>query len=278
MAVGPFGSRSTARRTSSRVLKQGPDTAADRAMDRHLGAAFTTGLGRSTSLGIALSGTANVRLGTGGNRAPDDESKGFGTRACTSSSPRPTSDTSCSRNSTARGAWQYLSDGGHSGHRRLRAASPNAASASWSPATTGAIELPVRRANLIRLARIDYRIELEARGISRQRPGEVFGLPDQFTANRTSARSCSSAPVEDGPRRDVATVVILLKPRLIRRQRRRASTQSPTRRFRSGQRTVLRRGAMGELPQVRPHDAARVRRGTSPALWAYLADTYGVGG
>jgi hypothetical protein len=256
------------------------------------GAAFTTGLGRSTSLGISLSlGLANVRLGTWWQSgAGHDESKGFEY----ASLQLFKSQTYLGYELTAqfhgtRRKWQYLSDGGHFENtgvyellrpeRRIRfvVACDNGCDPSYQFGDL---------ANLIRLARIDYRIELEARSEFPEGSvlASVFGLPDEFTpANPDKCAVLLEArPVaKDGTRGDVSTVVVLLKPRLIPQASADVHEYSVTHPPFPQQPTADQFFDEAQWESYRKLGRTVTQRvfgeGTGPALWAYLADTYGVG-
>ncbi len=157
------------------------------------GAAFSTGIGRETSLGMSLlMGAANVRLGTwwDSGQGKEPESKGLFDAIGNAYRKMFRTQTFLLYEFRARffgmnRRWQYLSDGGHfentalyellrpSRQVKLIIASDNGADPKYSFGDL---------ANLIRLARIDLGVELSVASEFAGRPelAEVFGCPRDF--------------------------------------------------------------------------------------------------
>jgi len=195
------------------------------------GAAFSTGIGRETSLGMSLlMGMANVRLGLWWQSGRDERkwsaalrSPGsligaiFRTQAYLSYELR-------ARFYGLSRAWQYLSDGGHfentaiyellRPHRRvsLIVASDNGADPQY-----GFGDL----ANLMRLARIDLGVEIEVENVADNEPKlrGVFGMPKDFARDpkdRTKEWKPPLALLLKATRSTTpfTTWIVLLKPAL----------------------------------------------------------------
>jgi Patatin-like phospholipase len=295
MAVGPFGFSLDGRQYEFASFPKPWEHQMPMRIGQWIGtsgAAVTTGLGRSTSLGMSLAlGLANVRLGTWWESgAGHDESKGFEYvgKMLFKSQTFLGYELLAQFHGTRR-EWQYLSDGGHfenSGvyellrpERRIRlvVACDNGCDPKYQFG-----EL----ANLIRLARIDHRIEIEVRSdFPAASPlASVFGAPEEF--NDESPEKCAvlleARPVaKDGTRQDVSTVIVLLKPRLIPQAsvdvHQYAITHEPFPQeptadqfFDEAQWESYRK--LGRTITQRVFGAE-----TGPALWAFLADTYGIG-
>lgn len=202
------------------------------------GAAFSTGLGRSTSLGVSLLlGLANVRLGRwwpSGIRLADLKVQDVGWRGLFKTQIYLVEEF-LGRFYGTRREWQYLSDGGHFEN-------------------TGAYELlrPQRQiklivicdcgadpdyeftdlANLTRLARIDFGIELEVDENIGEQPElkDVFGTPEDFHTGKAgllpthnkcavliNVYHANIGPKIEGVARAAQpdARIILLKPRLL---------------------------------------------------------------
>ncbi|MGZ5098157.1 MAG: hypothetical protein ACXWG9_10090 [Usitatibacter sp.] len=296
MAVGPFGFSLDGRPYEFAEIRKPLEHQMPMRIGQWIGtsgAAFTTGLGRSTSLGMSLAmGLANVRLGTWWESgAGRDESKGFERLGKTlfKSQTFLGYELLAQFHGTRR-EWQYLSDGGHFEN-------------------TGAYELlrPERRiglvvacdngcdpkyqfgdlANLIRLARIDFRIEIEVRSeFPAGSPlASVFGAPDEFT--RENPDKCAvlleARPVaKDGTRADVSTVIVLLKPRLIPQASVDVHEYALTHEPFPQQPTADQFFDEAQWESYRKLGLAITQRvfgeETGPALWEYLAETYKING
>jgi hypothetical protein len=164
------------------------------------GAAFSTGIGRETSLGMSLlMGAANVRLGTWWESAQGQEKKIEGLIPALTGAVGAVFRTQTylsyefrARFFGMRRKWQYLSDGGHfentAIYELLRPerrvgfvlASDNGADPGYAFADL---------ANLIRLARIDLGVELSVvRGFGGwPELATVFGSPEDFAAPAAGA-------------------------------------------------------------------------------------------
>ena len=197
------------------------------------GAAFSTGIGRETTLGMSLlMGIANVRLGIWWGSGYGTRTTPYGLRWVTAGIGAVfRTQTYLSYEFRARffgmhRQWQYLSDGGHfentgiyellRGERRLGliVASDNGADPTYAFADL---------ANLIRLARIDLRVDISVVSDFAGWPRliNVFGKPDDFLDRPAK----SEAPATEGRRKPFAillkatqsdsgavTWIVLLKP------------------------------------------------------------------
>jgi hypothetical protein len=195
------------------------------------GAAFTTGLGRATSIGTSLAlGLANVRLGTwwysgqGRNNARGLESmfeSAF--RAQTYLLYELTA-----RFYGRRRSLQYLSDGGHFENTALYELLRRAREVRFLLVCDNGCDPTYRfddLANLIRLARIDYRLNIEIDTViaEHDRLKKVFGVPADFKLSDNApvisdkcalllnVFDCSQLSDSDPP---IARIVVL-KPRVI---------------------------------------------------------------
>lgn len=190
------------------------------------GAAFTTGLGRSTSLGLSLAlGLANVRLGTwwdsglGQNSAHGLERQHL---KLFKSQTYIGYELLAAFHGTKR-RWQYLSDGGHFENTGLYELLRLEREVGFAVVCDCGCDPGYQfndLANLVRLARIDHRIEIEVvsdfRGYDEL--AKVFGQPSEFTPapGDKCALLLQASPVDaDGVRQPVSMVVVLLKPRVI---------------------------------------------------------------
>ena len=163
------------------------------------GAAFTTGLGRTTSLGTSLAlGLANVRLGTWWRSGVGRDSPRPLPRALANLFPTQSYllDELLARFHGLRRELQYLSDGGHFENtavyellRPERQVRLIVLCDDGCDPQYGFGDL----ANLIRLARIDYRIEIAVdTAIAEDRVlGQVFGVPRDFAPGPARANKCA---------------------------------------------------------------------------------------
>ena len=191
------------------------------------GAAFSTGLGRATALGTSLLlGLANVRLGRWwASGCGQDRSRGFErwfgivfkTQAFLYSE-------FLAQFHGLRREWQYLSDGGHfentAVYELLR---PERKLRVIVVCDCGA-DLPYQfedLANLIRLARIDFGIEIEVDGGVTNDPElrNAFGLPAELADRSAPNDKCAIMlnVYDTRPARSEAPRcrIVLVKPRLI---------------------------------------------------------------
>ena len=191
------------------------------------GAAFSTGLGRATALGTSLLlGLANVRLGRWwASGCGQDRSRGF-ERAfgIVFKTQEFLYSEFLAQFHGLRREWQYLSDGGHfentAVYELLR---PERKLRVIVVCDCGA-DLPYQfedLANLIRLARIDFGIEIEVdTGVVNDGAlGKVFGLPSELADRSAQNDKCAlmlnvydTRPVRSAAPR---CRIVLVKPRLI---------------------------------------------------------------
>lgn len=191
------------------------------------GAAVTTGLGRSSSLGYSLLlGLANVRLGTwwpsgyGKDRAPLAER--LFERALRTQTYLLYEI--LGRFYGLHRNWQYLSDGGHFENTAIYELLRPERKVGLIVACDNGCDPDYRfgdLANLIRLARIDFRIEIEVDREITTNPElhRVFGVPEDFESATCRSDRCAmllnvyrhDARAERGSRPDCR--IILLKPR-----------------------------------------------------------------
>ncbi|MET0517413.1 MAG: hypothetical protein ABW005_01140, partial [Burkholderiaceae bacterium] len=211
MAVLPFGFAIDGRMAPFSTVQGGSQVNASLSLGQWVGtsgAAFSTGIGRETSLGMSLlMGAANVRLGVWWGSG--QSSRQIPRR------PLPLLGTALGaifRTQTylsyefrarffgLRRRWQYLSDGGHFENtgiyellRPQRQVELILASDNGADAGYGFADL----ANLIRLARIDLGVEI---AVVRDFGGwpvlaSVFGTPEQFKPGLANAGSATGNPV-----------------------------------------------------------------------------------
>lgn len=190
------------------------------------GAAFTTGLGRATSLGTSLAlGMANVRLGSwwdsGAAVADARKAGGWFDQALRRgfASQAYLAYEFTGQFHGLRRPWQYLSDGGHfentavyellRGERKVRfiVACDDGADPDY-----GFGDL----ANLVRLARIDHETEIVVDRDVADAPylRDVFGTPEEFRSRRPRSEKCAIlllARKQD----QVLAAIVLLKPCVI---------------------------------------------------------------
>lgn len=191
------------------------------------GAAFSTGLGRATTLGTSLLlGLANVRLGRWwASGCGQDRSRGFerGFGIVFKTQAFLYSEFLAQFHGLRR-EWQYLSDGGHfentAVYELLR---PERKLRAIVVCDCGA-DLPYQfedLANLIRLARIDFGIEIEVDTGVMNDPElrNVFGLPAELADRSAQNDKCAlmlnvydTRPVRSAEPR---CRIVLVKPRLI---------------------------------------------------------------
>lgn len=193
------------------------------------GAAFTTGLGRSTSLGASLVlGLSNVRLGMwwssgyGENRARGIErwfKAAFRTQMFLIYEL-------LAKFHGLRREWQYLSDGGHYENTAAYELLRQARRVKFMVVCDNGCDPHYQfgdLANLIRLARIDYRMEIEVdTAITRHESlARYFGTPEDFSAanpqrNEKCALLLNVYREGDGKSgRTPDCRIVVLKPRLI---------------------------------------------------------------
>jgi len=192
------------------------------------GAAFSTGLGRTTSLGTSLlCGLANIRLGRW-MRLPRDETGEAAKDSSQNPSERPSrwlamlpNQTLLLREWTARfhglhAPWQYLSDGGHfenlGVYELLR---PGRGVRLIIACDCGAD--PDYRfedlANLVRLVRVDFALEIEVdeAAMATLQPANarrVFATPQQFRQAELARRAGQASPPDD----DACAVLFRVRP------------------------------------------------------------------
>ncbi len=196
------------------------------------GAAFSTGIGRETTLGMSLlMGAANVRLGvwwaSGVHDAPSPPWWRLGVWLGRGMGVLFRTQTYLSYEFTARfyglrRRWQYLSDGGHFENTALYELLRPQRRVGFILASDNGADPDYRfddLANLIRLARIDLRTEIcvisDFRGWQPLR--DVFGTTTQFSAEADHANPAAlllraqGLPGEDGVSPPPCWIV-LLKP------------------------------------------------------------------
>ena len=178
------------------------------------GAAFSTGIGRETSLGMSLlMGAANVRLGTwweSGLHAGQPGSMAghnpatllrhalgavFRTQTYLSYELR-------ARFLGTHRRWQYLSDGGHfenTGLYELLRRERRVAQAFCCDAGADPRYQFDDLANLIRLARIDLRVEITVQTEFSGALAGVFGAPRDFAPRTQPVRAPAPASSDSGP-------------------------------------------------------------------------------
>ena len=193
------------------------------------GAAFTTGLGRTTSLGISLAlGLANVRLGMWWPSGYGEDESGWLEHAFKKVFK---THVYLYYEMTARffgmhREWQYLSDGGHFENTalyellrperkcRLIVVCDNGADPNYEFGDL---------AGLIRLVRIDYRlnIELDEQVIADAQLGRYFGRPTDFQRKLTDKEANDKCALMFDVRRcepghhELLCKIIVLKPCMI---------------------------------------------------------------
>lgn len=196
------------------------------------GAAFTTGLGRSTSLGTSIAlGLANVRLGTWWSSGHGDDTSGWLGRAF-----KALFKTQVflfyelmAKFYGLRREWQYLSDGGHFENTALyELVRPGRGLELIVVCDDGCDEHYsfADLANLSRLARIDHglQIEIDEEIAKHDVLGKVFATPQHFARGGAAARSADDrcALLLNVYRADDASSarvphcrIVLLKPTMI---------------------------------------------------------------
>lgn len=190
------------------------------------GAAVATGIGRETSLGMSLlMGAANVRLGVwwesgAGNNKPVTGALSWLTGALGFLFRTQTylSYEFRARFFGLRRKWQYLSDGGHFENTGLYELLRPERRVGLVLATDGGADPNYAfgdLANLIRLVRIDFGVELSVVRDFKAWPelGAIFGAPEDFAPAAAARTRCAvllrAVPVGDNR---VASWVVLLKP------------------------------------------------------------------
>lgn len=193
------------------------------------GAAFSTGLGRATSAGVSLAlGLANVRLGrwwesTAGKYQPR--------RWLSPLAFAFTSQTYLLYELTAQfhgleRRWQYLSDGGHFENTGLYELLRPERAISFIVACDDGADPGYEfgdLANLIRLARIDLRAEVEIDRVIAATPklSDVFGVPEDFRKRKSHPEKCAVLLkvryLPEHPPQSVGgeRLIVLLKPNAI---------------------------------------------------------------
>jgi len=192
------------------------------------GAAFTTGLGRATSLGTSiLLGLANVRLGTwwcsGCGR---DDSAGFERLfGKLFKTQQFLYSEFLAQFHGLRREWQYLSDGGHFENTAIYELLRPQRKLSLIVVCDAGCDRPYQfedLANVIRLARIDFAIEIEVdTAVAGDATlGRIFGVPADMAEVPGKNDKCALLlnVFDTRPTRDVEPRcrIILIKPRLIR--------------------------------------------------------------
>jgi hypothetical protein len=192
------------------------------------GAAFTTGLGRATSLGTSIAlGLANVRLGSwwqsGSGQDPDRIGVDRFMRTIFKSQTYLGYEFTAQFHGLRRN-WQYLSDGGHfentGAYELLR---EGRAVELIVVCDDGADPLYLfdDLANLVRLARIDHRVEIELDKRVTDEPHleHIFGTPEQFRSRTPNSQKCAllltATPVDENGVRRPPTVIVVLKPVIV---------------------------------------------------------------
>jgi len=192
------------------------------------GAAFTTGLGRATNLGISLVlGLANVRLGVWWRSGCGvDLARGLDRLfEKVFRSHSFLAQELIAKFHGLRRTWQYLSDGGHFENtgiyellRPERDVRLIVACDDGCDERYGFGDL----ANLIRLARIDFGIEIEVDAVAATDPvlGEVFGTMADFAKRKRKDTKCAlllnvydTRPVRGAQPR---CRIIVIKPRVVK--------------------------------------------------------------
>jgi hypothetical protein len=194
------------------------------------GAAFTTGLGRSTSLGTSIAlGLANVRLGTWWSSGHGEDRSGTFERGFKGLFKTQTFlfYELMAKFHGLRREWQYLSDGGHFENTALyELLRPGRDLRVIVVCDDGCDESYqfADLANLIRLARIDFGIEVEVdRDVATHDAlGVAFGTLEDFAAADARGANDKCAlllnvfqTTEKGTRAPVHCRIVVLKPRLI---------------------------------------------------------------
>ncbi|MFL6621766.1 MAG: patatin-like phospholipase family protein [Sulfurifustis sp.] len=193
------------------------------------GAAFTTGLGRTTSLGVSLAfAMANLRLGRWWPSGyGQDTSRGFEWlfKSIFKTHAFLFYET-VGRFHGLRREWQYLSDGGHFENTAVYELLRPERDVRLVVVCDDGCDPAYRfgdLANLIRLARIDFRCEIEVdMSIAADaRLGKVFGVPGDFGSEAGADDKCAILlnvyrSGNDGRPGTPDCRIILLKPRLIR--------------------------------------------------------------
>ena len=198
------------------------------------GAAFSTGIGRETSLGVSLLlGAANVRLGTWWESSLGRPAgPGLVTRLTDKVFRTQTyllHEFTAQFHGLAR-PWQYLSDGGHFENTALYELLRPERQVRLIVACDNGADPQYRftdLANLIRLVRIDMQIELEVDDgvMGDQVLAPLFGVPDDFRPREKGERSAEAAAREPvalllratpAGRRQPSSWIVLLKPRVRR--------------------------------------------------------------
>jgi hypothetical protein len=191
------------------------------------GAAFSTGLGRATSLGTSLLlGLANVRLGRWwASGCGDDKSRGFErwfgkvfkTQAFLYSE-------FLAQFNGLRREWQYLSDGGHFENTAVYELLRPERKLELIVVCDCGCDRPYQfedLANLIRLARIDFGIEVvvDTGVMADPKLQQVFGLPSEVADRSAKNDKCAimlnvydTRPVRGAEPR---CRIVLVKPKLI---------------------------------------------------------------
>lgn len=171
------------------------------------GAAFSTGIGRETTLGMSLlMGAANVRLGLWWQSGASQEPARHGAWAWTCGQARRLFKTQAyladelqARFHGLHRPWQYLSDGGHFENTGLYELLRPGRSVGFVLACDHGADPDYRfddLANLMRLVRIDFGVEVEVMRFARRRDrvlGEVFGQPEDFRPG-VAAREGTTVP------------------------------------------------------------------------------------
>ena len=182
------------------------------------GAAFSTGIGRETSLGMSLlMGAANVRLGTwwySGLGRYDRKDLAYAIARAVGAVFRTQAYLSYELRARFHGThrmWQYLSDGGHFENTALyELLRPQRRIYQVFGCDAGADphyhfeDL----ANLIRLARIDHKVEITVQMQFDDPLADVFGSPQDFRRTRTGEPA--SATADDDPGAPIRTPCALL--------------------------------------------------------------------
>jgi hypothetical protein len=210
LAVLPFGFAIDGRMSPFSTVQGGSQVNASLSLGQWVGtsgAAFSTGIGRETSLGMSLlMGAANVRLGVwwgsgqSSRQIPHRPLPLLGTAlGAVFRTQTYLSYEFRARFFGLRRRWQYLSDGGHFENtaiyellRKERLVELIVASDNGADPNYGFADL----ANLIRLARIDLDVEIAVVRDFGAWPAlaRVFGTPEQFKPGPASAGTAPGNP------------------------------------------------------------------------------------
>jgi len=189
------------------------------------GAAASTGIGRNTSLGLSLLlGASNVRLGSWWeSQADGPQASESPVRRAFRTQSYLFDEFTAKFHGLAR-RWQYLTDGGHFENLGLYELLRPERRLQFAIAVDAGADPDYQfgdLANLIRLVRIDFRVEVEVlRETFPPALARVFGTPEDF---RSAGQGAAPGPVTqcavllkvDYPDRADCAWVVLIKPRVL---------------------------------------------------------------